>query len=289
MRILVFGAQGGLGRTFQSYKAKLEPSFDWTFCGRADVDVTNEAALRFKIEAVKPQVVINCSGYTNVDLAETERESCFNVNTKAVADMAEICASQSISFVTYSTDYVFDGTATLPIKERDPVSPASVYGKTKLEGEKQALQFPKTTVIRTSWLYSETGKSFPKSILEKAIRSEPLKIVGDQFSSPTWSQDLVRATMKLIELEERGLFHFANSGSASWFDLASETIEIYSQKKKISINMPEKITSKELERPAPRPSYSVLNCDHIKKRGIFVRNWKSALEEFIQNLIKTGV
>jgi len=289
MRILVFGAQGGLGRTFQNYKPKLEQKLDWTFCGREEIDVTKEVSVRFKIESVKPNVVINCSGYTHVDQAETDRETCFNVNTKAVVDMAEICAQNNILFVTFSTDYVFDGKANLPIKELDPTNPQTVYGKTKLEGEKQALQFPTSLVIRTSWLYSELGKSFPKTILEKTIRGEDLRIVGDQFSSPTWAQDLVRATIKLIELDQRGLIHFSNSGTASWFDLAAQTVEIYSQKKKISLKMPEKITSAEYPRPAPRPAYSVLNCDRVKKRGIMARQWQMALEDFIQHLIKTGL
>jgi dTDP-4-dehydrorhamnose reductase len=289
MRILVFGAQGGLGRTFQSYKSKLEQKLDWTFCGREDIDVTKEVSVRFKIDSVKPQVVINTSGYTAVDQAETDQEKAFEVNAKAVGVMAEICAKNSIHFVTYSTDYVFDGQADLPIKEKDPTNPQSVYGKSKLEGEKLALQYPTSTVLRTSWLYSEAGKSFPKTILEKAIRGEELKIVGDQFSTPTWSQDVVRATMKLIELGERGLFHCSNSGAASWFDLAAQTVEIYSQKKKISINMPHKITTAEFPRPAPRPRYSVLNCDRLKKRGIIARGWKMALEEYIEQLIKTGL
>ncbi|MGE3973948.1 MAG: dTDP-4-dehydrorhamnose reductase [Bdellovibrionales bacterium] len=289
MRILVFGAQGGLGRTFQQYRTKLEQKLDWTFCGREDIDVTKEVSVRFKIDSVKPHVVINASGYTAVDQAEIDKEKAFDVNTKAVATIAEICAKNSIQFVTYSTDFVFDGNTDLPIKERDPTNPINVYGQSKREGEIAALQHPTSTVIRTSWLYSELGKSFPKTILEKAIRGEELKIVGDQFSSPTWSQDLVRSTMKLVELGEKGLFHFSNSGTASWFDLAAQTIEIYSQKKKLSLNMPLKITTEEFPRPAQRPKYSVLNCDRIKKRGIICRNWKMALEDYVEQLIKTGL
>jgi len=285
MRALVLGAAGGLGRSFQSYGHRFNQKIDWTFLDRAQLDVTNAFSIATKIEFYKPDVVINCSGYTAVDKAEGERQAAFRLNSDAVGFIAEECKKKSIRFVTYSSDYVFEGKGDLPLKEKDPTNPISVYGESKLSGEKNALAYPSSIVIRTSWLYSEFGKSFPRTILEKAVQGQPLKVVNDQISSPTWSYDLVELTMNLLEMNEVGLFHFSCSGVASWWDLANKSVEIYNRIKKTELPPPEAIKTSDLNQAAKRPAYSVLNCDRIRKRAMRPRHWEVALEKFLPTLI----
>lgn len=281
MRILLFGSDGGLGRTFQDHRSLFEPSIDWSFLNRTTADVTNPDQIQAKLEAFRPDVVINASGYTAVDKAESEREAAFHVNTEAVGHLTHLCAEKKIIFVTYSTDYVFDGTGDLPLKELDTPNPQSAYGKTKLAGEKLALDYPNSIVIRTSWLYSEKGKSFPKSILQKALKGEALKIVDDQWSSPTWALDLALATMKLIDLQQKGLFHYSSQGATNWWEVACHTIETYNRLKGTQIALPEAIKTKDLPLAAPRPTYSLLNCDRIRKRGIMTWPWRLRLERYL--------
>jgi len=289
MRILVLGAGGGLGRAFQAHGQKFAENGDWVFSDHKDLDVTNSTAVGFKIDFVKPNIVINASGYTGVDKAEDEKELAFKVNRDAVGDVAAQCAKRSIPFITYSTDYVFAGDNSLPLKERDEAHPINVYGESKLAGEKKALEHRTSLVIRTSWLYSEQGKSFPKTILERAIRGEELKIVDDQFSSPTWSLELIKATFGLLETEEQGLFHFSSSSHTNWHEYACQTIEFYNEIKKTNLKMPTAIKTSDFIAKARRPAYSILNCDRIRKRGIICRPWRETLKEYVDLLIRLGV
>lgn len=289
MRILVLGASGGLGRTIQTHGAKFWPTIDWVFSDRKDLDITNHQAVGFKLDFVKPEVVINASGYTAVDKAEEDRGTAFQVNAEGVGNLASQCHKRSVLFVTYSTDYVFAGDRPLPWKEKDETQPINVYGESKLEGEREALKFNTTTVIRTSWLYSEQGKSFPKTVLEKAIRGEPLRIVNDQFSSPTWSLDLMRATFRVLDSDLQGLFHFSSSGHTNWHEFASQTIEFYNQFKKTDLKAPDAISSSEFTTKAKRPQYSILNCDRIRKRGIICPTWRESLHDYVDYLIRLGV
>lgn len=289
MRILVLGAAGGLGRAYQTHGPKTVTGVDWIFSDRKDLDITNHAAVGFKLDFVKPNVVINCAGYTAVDKAEEERDLAMKVNSDAVGNLAQQCGKRSIQFVTYSTDYVFDGENPLPWKERDEAKPINVYGESKLAGEKKALEVPGSIVMRTSWLYSEQGKSFPKTILEKTIRGEEVKVVNDQFSSPTWSQDLIRATFKILESEEKGLFHFSCSGHTNWHEFACQTVEFYNHLKKTELKMPIEITTADDVTKAKRPKFSILSCDRIRKRGIMCRPWRDSLRDYVDQLIRLGV
>jgi len=289
MKAIVFGANGGLGKTFQAHVQKTEYKGDWTFLSHQDLDIKDEVAARARIQVLKPHLVINAAAYNAVDKAETEKEEAFAINAEAVGRLAKICADNKIPFITYSTDYVFDGQESLPYKEKDPTNPLSVYGQSKLEGEKQALAYPTSTVLRTSWLYSESGKSFPKFILEKILADEPLKIVNDQIGSPTFALDLMRATLKIYALGVNGLLHFAGSGHTSWHGLACETVEIYNKKKNRNLLLPEAISSDQYPQKAKRPSYSVLCSDRIRKRSILTRPWKMALEDYVDSLIRSGL
>jgi dTDP-4-dehydrorhamnose reductase len=289
MRILILGAGGGLGRAFQAYGQKFLSNVDWVFSDRKDLDITNLSAAGYKLDFAKPNVVINATGYTAVDKAEEEKEMAFKVNSEAVGHLAHQCSRRGIQFITFSTDYVFEGASSLPHKERDEAHPVNVYGESKLAGERKALEFEQTTVIRTSWLYSEHGKSFPKMILEKAIKGEPLKIVNDQFSSPTWSFEVVSATLKLLDSGERGLFHFSCSGHTHWHEFACQTIEFYNELKKTELPLPEAIATADYPTKAKRPRFSVLNCDRIRKRGIICLPWREALRDYVDVLVRLGV
>ena len=288
MRILVVGAGGGLGRTYQTHGQRMMTGIDWVFSDEKDLDVTNDQAVGFKLDFVKPDILINCTGIS-VDEAEENRDAAMKVNGDAVGYLAKNCARRNIQFVTYSTDFVFEGDNPLPLKERDETKPINYYGETKLAGEKKALEFENSIVVRTSWLYSEHGKSFPKTILEKTIRGEEVKAVNDQFSSPTWSLELLRTTFQLLEAEQKGLFHFACSGHTNWYEFACQTVEFYNYIKKTELKMPTEIASAEQSSKAKRPKYSILCCDRIRKRGILCMPWRDALRDYVDQLIRLGV
>lgn len=280
--VVVFGAGGGLGQTFMRLRG---PAYHMIGLRHEEADVTDPLVISRVLEQIRPHIVINASGYTAVDKAESEPERAHEVNATAVGHLAKMCARHEMQFVTFSTDYVFAGNGPQrPLQEGDDPSPASVYGRTKLEGERQALKHERSLVLRTSWLYSETGKSFPKTILTRALASQPLRIVDDQVSSPTFARDLVFATLSLLEQNSTGLYHYSCAGEASWHELASETIKVYNELMKTELPPPEAIKTFELTLTAPRPAYSVLNCAKALARNVPQRSWKEALQDFVVRL-----
>jgi dTDP-4-dehydrorhamnose reductase len=283
--LLIFGSGGGLGQTFL-----LESPRAWDPLGlnHAQADVTNLKSVTAAIEKFEPSIVINSSGYTAVDKAEVDRDSAWAVNVTGVKNLVEACSRTQIPFVTFSTDYIFSGDGQKPLQETAQARPGSVYGQSKLEGESEALKYAKSLVIRTSWLYSESGKSFPKTILSRAIKGESLKVVNDQTSSPTFAVDLVHAVLQLLNQNYFGLVHYSSAGETNWHEFASAAIQEYNSLAKTNFAKPSAIRTADLNLAAPRPSYSTLNCQKALSLGVKQRHWKEALKDFVQRLYSKG-
>jgi dTDP-4-dehydrorhamnose reductase len=271
MRYLITGAAGMLGVDLQAALADREV----TALGRADLDVTDAAAVRDAVGG--HDVVINAAAYTKVDDAETHEEAAFNVNAVGVEHLAVAARAAGARLVTISTDYVFDGSAREPYAEDAPRHPISAYGRSKAAGEERAIAaHPEGTyVVRTAWLYGEHGPNFAATMLRLAGSHPTVKVVTDQLGQPTWTGDLAAQIRLLIESDvPAGIYHGTNSGRCSWFEF---TKAIYSE---LGLD-PERVLptdSGAFVRPAPRPAYSVLGHDRWSAVGLpEMRDWREAL------------
>ena len=239
--------------------------------------------VRTYFKTYQPQYLINCAAYTAVDRAEQEKDLAFQVNAEAVGVLAAICKENHTKFIHISTDYVFDGTATAPYKEDSLTNPQSVYGASKLEGEKQALQFnPAAIIIRTSWVYSEYGKNFVKTMLKLLSEKDEISVVNDQVGSPTYAADLAEAIMQIISapLWQAGIYNYSNEGIISWYDFAVAIKELIGSTCRIN-----PIPTSQYPTAAKRPAYSVLDKSKIKQAfKIELKDWKQSLASCIANL-----
>jgi dTDP-4-dehydrorhamnose reductase len=274
-KILVTGSNGQLGKELKEIAVEF-PQFDFIFLSREDLPIHHFELLRNFFKGYHPQYLINCAAYTAVDKAESEKELAFQVNAEAVGVMAAVCKEYGTSFIHVSTDYVFDGTATTPYKEDAPTNPQSVYGASKLEGEKQAIQFnPDSIIIRTAWVYSEFGKNFVKTMLKLMSEREEINVVSDQVGSPTYAADLAAAIMKIIVDGnwKPGIYNYSNEGVISWFDFAVAIKEAAGLTCKVN-----PITTTQYPTPAKRPAWSVLDKTKIQQTfGVKPAGWKESL------------
>ena len=284
MKILVTGGDGQLGSALKKLSGDYK-NYIFTFIDIGDLDLTDYSGMAALLSAGKPEMLINCAAYTAVDKAESEAGRAMAVNAAAPGEMARICSEKGIRMIHISTDYVFDGKSFKPYKETDPVNPVSVYGKSKLEGELRIRkQEVKGIIIRTSWLYSEYGQNFVKTILKKGKEFGKLNVVYDQVGGPTYAGDLARAILDILpeiaDADSMELYHYANEGVISWYDFAQAIIEI---SKTDCILEP--VGTKDYPTPASRPAYSVFNKTKFKERfGIAIPYWRTSLEECIGNL-----
>lgn len=284
-KIFVTGSNGQLGNEIKDLSKK----FDYTFLFHDidTLDLTNFDLLEEFFDRENPQFVINCAGYTAVDKAEEEKEKAFLVNATVPYQLAVLSKKYNSRLFHISTDYVFDGKSYIPYTEEDPANPSSVYGKSKLEGEKKVLDECEPVIIRTSWLYSKHGNNFVKTVLRLAEQREHLNMIFDQTGTPTCAADLASAILKIIHFSEKdkfipGIYHYSNEGVCSWFDFAHSIIELSGLKTKVF-----PINTYEYPLPAPRPAYSVLNKSKIKKiYGIEVPYWRDSLKKTINELVK---
>lgn len=274
-KIIVTGSKGQLGMELKQI-ASFFPQFDFIFLSKADLPVHNLELVRNFFKEYNPQYLINCAAYTAVDRAETEKDLAFRVNAEAVGMLAAVCKEYHTSFIHVSTDYVFDGTATLPYKEDSMTNPQSVYGASKLEGEKQAIQFnAHSIIIRTSWVYSEFGKNFVKTMLNLMNEREELNVVSDQVGSPSYAADLAGAIMKIISDGnwQPGIYNYSNEGVISWFDFALAIRDAAGITCKVN-----PIAASQYPTPAKRPPWSVLDKTKIQQTfGIKPPDWKVSL------------
>lgn len=280
-RILVTGSNGQLGSELRILSEK--HSFAFTFTDVDELDLLDEAEIKNFFSKNSFDYIINCAAYTAVDKAEEERELCRKVNADAPGVLASVARSQNARLIHVSTDYVFDGEFNQPIDESAKPNPLSVYGITKLEGERRVIEtLDNAYIIRTAWVYSTYGKNFVKTIANLAKQRPELSVVTDQFGSPTYARDLASAIMTIItsNVDQPGIYHYSNEGAITWYDFATFINDHYGFNCKIK-----PIRTFEYKTAAIRPKFGVLDKTKFKKTfGIDVPHWSHSLKECLNKL-----
>ncbi len=290
--LLLTGAKGQLGSTIQQLwpHSGLFSRFRLHCCDIEDVDLTNATATGDYLDEVSPTVVVNGAAYTAVDRAEQDIESAYAVNEQAVRNLAAWCASHGSKLIQLSTDFVFAGDSSTPYKPDASTAPLSVYGASKRAGEQQLQRLlPESGVIlRTSWLYSEFGNNFVKTMLRLMQEKPELGIVADQIGSPTSTDSLARAVFRLIETDAAGIYHWTDGAAISWYDFAAEIQTIGLEKGILQHAIPLKqLTTEQYPIPATRPAYSVLDISAtLDLLGHESRLWQDELKDVIAKLAK---
>lgn len=279
-KILVTGAHGQLGSAIRKISDE-KSGLDFIFTDSDVLDLTNETAIASFFANNDFQYVINCAAYTAVDKVEGEIRLCTKINRDAVGLLSKACAGKGVKLIHISTDYVFDGKNYKPYTEDDATLPQSVYGQTKLDGENLALQNNRDTVIiRTSWLYSEFGNNFVKTMIRLGKEREWLNVVSDQIGTPTYASDLAEAILAIVLSVDftPGVYHFSNEGACSWYDFT----KVIHRMTNIHCDV-HPIDSTDYPTPAKRPYYSVLNKKKIKETyGLHIPYWEDSLAKCIE-------
>lgn len=278
--ILLVGDKGMLAHAIQ--RALDARRLRHTGVDLPECDITNRESVAASFDRVRPGVVINCAAFTNVDGCETNANVANAVNGTGVGNLAAACRDHGATLVHFSTDYVFDGTLRRPLRPDDPVGPASAYGRSKLLGEQLLQQNapPRWMIIRTAWLYGPNGANFPLAILNAAKAGKPLRVVSDQFGSPTFTFDLAEATLELLDRGAAGVWHVANGGQTNWHEFASAVLAEF------GIDAPvEGITSGDWAKIKPgaavRPAYSVFDLAPVEQLlGRPMAPWRDALRRY---------
>ena len=281
-RILITGANGQLGNEMRVLSEEY-PEHAYFFTDVAELDICNEQAVMDFVKANGIHTIVNCAAYTAVDNAEDHLEFCTRLNADAVGYLAKSAEANGAEFIQISTDYVFDGTAHVPYQETDPTYPESVYGSTKLEGERNALAYcSRAMVIRTAWLYSTFGNNFVKTMIRLGKERDSLGVIFDQIGTPTYARDLARAIFEAIRQGVvPGVYHFSNEGVCSWYDFAKAIHRLAG----ITTCQVKPLHTSEYPAKAKRPHYSVLDKSKIKATyGMEVPYWMESLEECIEAL-----
>jgi|YNPBryunderm2012_1023409.scaffolds.fasta_scaffold02390_5 dTDP-4-dehydrorhamnose reductase len=276
MRVVILGAEGQLGSEFREF---LQVGGDCYAFSRRELDVTDGEKVVAVLADIRPEVILNCAAYTGVDRAEKEQEWCYRVNTLGARNAAHASYRVGAKIVYFSTDYVFDGQKTTPYTEFDVPHPLSTYGCSKLWGEHYTRSCnPNHLILRTSWLYGKRGHNFIKTILRLVKEKRALRVVDDQRGAPTWTRDLVRQTLLLLEKDRVGLYHCADLGETTWFRLAQAVCVGLGFEVEVT-----PITTEEYGAPARRPGYSVLENYCLGMEGLnLMRPWQDALREFLR-------
>jgi dTDP-4-dehydrorhamnose reductase len=281
-KILVTGAHGQLGMELNFLSSLLE-THNFVFVSHADLDIADEAAVNTYVANGGFSAIINCAAYTAVDKAESEKELAYKVNATAAGNLAKVCRQHGARFIHFSTDFIFDGTHSLPYTEDEATAPLSVYGASKLEGEKLILQHnPDALIIRTSWVYSSFGHNFVKTILRLCRERDSLNVIFDQVGTPTYARDLAAAVLNMLNQPnwKPGIYNYSNEGVASWYDFAIAIRDLGGLTTRI---LP--IETSQYPTPAVRPKYSVLNKKKIKEAfGLQIPYWRDSLAECIKLL-----
>jgi dTDP-4-dehydrorhamnose reductase len=278
--ILITGGGGMLGHTLADLLAiRGRRSIA---LNRAQLDIADPSALEKVFADHKPTLVLNCAAHTKVDLCEQETDKAIAINGTAVGHLSALCRAHSATLVHVSTDFVFDGSSKRPYLPTDPVNPLSMYGKSKLLGEKAIQKNPpqRWLIVRTAWVYGRHGANFPRTMVQAARAGKPLTVVSDQIGSPTCTADLAAAILDLLDSGASGLWHATNSGQTNWYEFAKATLEEFGVAAEIS-----PITSAQwaINRPnsAARPSFSVLDLTALERQiGRPMRPWREALADF---------
>lgn len=268
MKVLVTGANGMLGQDLCPILEDLDYEVIETDIN--NLDIINELLTRKVMSNEKPDVVIHCAAYTNVDKAEEEFEQAKLINVVGTENVAKACAKNDAILVYVSTDYIFDGKKQAPYEVDDKPNPINNYGLTKFQGEEVVKKYCKDYyIVRTSWLYGHHGKNFVETMIAHK-NDEILKVVNDQIGCPTWTVELANGIIKMLEEFEYGTYHICGSGQTSWYEFAKEIFEYLD----ISVNL-QPCKTEDYPRPAKRPQYSAMNNHKI------CRNWKQALHDYL--------
>ena len=284
MNILVTGCNGQLGNEFQKI-ARFDIEHNWLFTDVDTLDICDEESVNNFFKENKVEICINCAAYTAVDKAEDDEFTAREINAFAVKKLANACKSNNSLFIHISTDYVFDGTSIRPYLEDDPVSPNSVYGKTKAEGEQNIISSGCSYIIvRTSWLYSSFGNNFVKTMLRLGSEREFVNVVDDQNGNPTWAYDLANAILLLIRrfgnTDVKEIFNYSNDGTIPWSNFAEAIFYIGNKNCEVR-----PISTKEYGSKANRPAFSALDKSKIKTyTGIKIPFWRESLIKCIEEI-----
>jgi dTDP-4-dehydrorhamnose reductase len=275
-RVAILGAGGQLGTELRRLLAADHAVHPLT---REQCDVTRPETMRGILERLCPEIVLNCAAYTRVDDCERDPAQAFALNATAVGHLAALAPQLGFLLVHFSTDYVFDGAADRPYREDDPPNPLSVYGRSKLSGERPALALgERSLVVRTQWLYGPGPNNFVNTILSRARRGERLAVVDDQWGSPTSAADVAIAVRALVERRCWGLYHVANAGETTWHGFACKILELAGVDASVS-----PASTDRTRYPAPRPAYAVLDTAKLAlATGHRLRPWEEALADFLR-------
>ena len=294
--ILVTGAGGQLGNEMQVISSAYTEYY-FLFVTKEDLAIDDTVAVKKYFAGHTIDYCVNCAAYTAVDKAETEKEKAYQVNAEAVGNLAMVCREYSATFIHISTDYVFDGTATVPYKEDHPTSPVNLYGASKLKGEALAMQNnPHSIIILTSWVYAAFGNNFVKTMLRLMSERESINVVSDQQGCPTYAADLAAAIMQIIiqirqspailnnSLSPSAIFNYSNTGATNWHEFAMAIKEI--SRSKCIVNP---IPALQYPTPAKRPQYSVMDTTKIRQTfNLAIPEWKDSLEKCLKILKVKG-
>ena len=283
VKVLVTGGRGQLAKCIKM-ASKRRADLNISFEDSSLFDITNSSQMRVYLSKNKDfEFLINCAAYTNVDLAEKNKDKAYQVNSEGAEKLAKLCKEFNIKLVHISTDFVFDGSNTRPYKETDVPNPSSVYGASKLQGEKNIMErLSSYFIIRTSWMYSEFGSNFVKTILRLADTQKEIKVVSDQIGSPTNAHDLADFLLEIISINSTnyGTYHFSNTGETSWYGFAKEVFRICNVSADLQL-----ISSSAYASLANRPKYSVLDTKKGKKTfNVNPDYWVDSLKKVNFNL-----
>ena len=270
--IYVTGANGQLGQEFKNTKLGRKA----IFLDRRQFELSNLRQVEDFFKSTKISVLINTAAYTQVDKAESERELALKINAQAPALMAEYAEKKKFKLIHFSTDYVFNGEGDKPYREDDATDPVNFYGETKLFGEQGVIQQnPSALILRTSWVYSSHGKNFYNTMIRFGNERPELKVVADQVGTPTSTTDLAMITLKSLENDLSGIYHFSNEGVTTWYEFAIEILKLKGIKTPVH-----PIKTSEYPTPAKRPVYSVLDKTKISQAlGIRIPEWRESLQK----------
>lgn len=281
-RVLVTGGSGQLGQSIQSI-APQRPTLEFLFCDKNTLDITNSEHVLSFFKTNTIDWCINCAAYTNVDKAEVNQDQAYEINVLGAKNIAKACQVYNVKLIHISTDFVFDGQNNKPYTETDITNPINIYGRTKLQGEAEiASIFSNFFIIRTSWLYSEFGHNFMKTMLRLSSEKDLIRVVDDQIGTPTYAGDLAQFIMEIIATDsvKFGLYNYSNEGVASWYDFAMAIFEISN----IQINVAP-ITYMNFPSATKRPGFSIL--ENTKCKDIFnivIPYWRDSLRKSIQSI-----
>jgi dTDP-4-dehydrorhamnose reductase len=279
MKILVTGYTGQLGHDV--VLEGINRGFDMIGIGSKDVDIRDQEAVYEYVKMIKPNVIIHCAAYTSVDKAEDDQENCWNVNVLGTQSLAKAAKEINAKFMYISTDYVFSGQGNLPYNESDRPSPIGYYGLTKLEGEKvvQSL-LDEWFIIRISWVFGLNGNNFVKTMLKLAESSNELNIVSDQVGSPTYTFDLSRLLLDIVQTNKYGIYHASNEGFCSWSEFAKEIFKLVNKEIKVNDILTEQYPTR-----AERPKNSQMSKQKLIEKGFApLPSWQDSLKHYLVQL-----